>query len=167
MPNLTIFSFLGLLVRGGSNPLPPKIENPCFWPKIKSKGCFGLGIAHWFQPKSYFFRFLPFRPLNQGGFEPTTPRDEIPCFWPKIKSKGCFGLGIAHWFQPKPYFFRFFPFRLWNQGGGLIQPTPEMKIRVFGQKSKVRGVLDLALHTDISPSLIFSNFYHSDLKIRG
>ena len=42
-----------------------------------------------------------------------------------------------------------------------------MKILVFGQKSKVRGVSDLALHADFSPNLRFPNFYRSDLKIRG
>ena len=180
MPNLTIFAFLGLLVRGVRThylknwkslflaenqkwgvfrtwhcalisaqtlifqifaiqtlksggrfePTTSKTENPCFWPKIKSKGCFGLGIAHWFQPKPYFFRFLPFRPWNQGEVRTHHPRDEIPCCRLKIKSKGCFRLGIAHWFQLAYYFLRFLQLSPLNQGGGSNPPPPEMKFRV-------------------------------------
>ena len=51
--------------------------------------------------------------------------------------------------------------------GGLNPLPPKLKILVFGRKSKVRGVLDFALRTDFSPSLIFSDFCHSDLEIRG
>ena len=43
----------------------------------------------------------------------------------------------------------------------------KLKILVFGRKSKVRGVSDLALHDDFSPNLSFPKFYRSDLKIRG
>ena len=90
--------------------------------EMKSKGCLGLCIAHWFQPKPYFFRFLPFRLLNQGEFEPFTPWHEILCFWPKIKNKGWLGLDIAHWFQLAYWFFRFPPLSLSNQGD--LNPPP-------------------------------------------
>ena len=49
-----------------------------------------------------------------------------------------------------------------------LNPLPQkLKILVFGGKAKVRGVSDLALHTDFSPNLNFSDFCHSDLEIRG
>ena len=65
-------------------------------------------------------------------------------------------------------FFQIFIIQTLKSGGrGSNPPPPKMKIRVFGLKSKVRGVSDLALRTDFSPSLIFSDFCYSHLEIRG
>ena len=95
MPNLTIFALLGLLVRGGLNPLPPKLKILVFGLRSKVRGVLNFALRTDFSPSLNFSNFYR-SDLEIRGVEPTTPRDENPCFWPKIKSRECFRLGIAH-----------------------------------------------------------------------